>query len=138
MVFFEAYYGWILLVITIVLILSYKKLTKNADAITSRYEAQKKINVNPNDSVSYTRQALENAGFRNIGFNKEDNRFYAETKFSMSSFLEYIEVSLEHNDSSTNLTFKSICALPVQIFAWGKNKRNYKRFARELEQLIDK
>jgi hypothetical protein len=37
---------------------------------------------------------------------------------------------------SIDLKFKSICALPTQVGAWGKNRRNYKKFEEELEKLM--
>ena len=129
-------FWWLLLLITIVFIFAYKKLTKNRDAITSKFEAKKKINGNPTDNLKFIEEALKNAGFKKVGLDKDENRFYAQTKFSMSSFSEYIEVSYSHDNLSTDLKFKSICALPTQVFAWGKNKRNYKKFEKELEKLM--
>ena len=129
-------FWWLLLLITIVFIFVFKKLTKNRDAITSKFEAKKKINGNPTDNLKFIGEALKNAGFKKVGLDKDENRFYAQTKFSMSSFSEYIEVSYSHDNLSTDLKFKSICALPTQVFAWGKNKRNYKKFEKELEKLM--
>ena len=129
-------FWWLLLLITIVFIFVFKKLTKNRDAITSKFEAKKKINGNPTDNLKFIGEALKNAGFKKVGLDKDENRFYAQTKFSMSTFSEYIEVSYSHDNLSTDLKFKSICALPTQVFAWGKNKRNYKKFEKELEKLM--
>jgi hypothetical protein len=39
-----------------------------------------------------------------------------------------------HHNFSTDLKFKSICALPNQVGAWGKNRRNYQKFEEELEK----
>lgn len=129
-------FWWLLLLITIVFIFAYKKLTKNRDAITNKFEAEKKIIGNPTDNLKFIEEALKNAGFKKVGLDKDENRFYAQTKFSMSSFSEYIEVSYSHDHLSTDLKFKSICALPTQLVAWGKNKRNYKKFEKELEKLM--
>lgn len=127
---------WLLLPIGIIFIFAYKKLTKNPDALTSRYEAKKKIDGNPADNLNLIQEALKNAGFKKVGLDKDESRFYAQTKFSMSSFSEYIEVSYSHNNYTTDLKFKSICALPTQVVGWGKNKRNFKKFERELEKPI--
>jgi hypothetical protein len=129
---------WLLLLITIILIFAYKKLTKNPEAITSKFEAKKIINGNTTDNLKSIEEALKNAGFIKVGLNKDENRFYAQTVFSMSSFSEYIKVSFSHDHFSTTLEFKSICALPTQVVAWGKNKRNFKKFEKELEKLMAK
>jgi hypothetical protein len=136
MEYLETNFWWLLLLITIVFIFAYKKLTKNPDALTSKFVAKKKINGNPTDNLKFIEEALKNAGFKKVGLDKDENRFYAQTKFSMSSFSEYIEVSFSHDHFSIDLKFKSICALPTQIVDWGKNKRNYKKFEKELEKLM--
>jgi hypothetical protein len=129
-------FWWLLLLITIVFIFAYKKFTKSHNAITSKFEARKRIYGNPSDNLKFIENALKNAGFKNVGIDSDENRFYAQTKFSMSSFSEYIEVSYNKDQHTTELKFLSICALPTQVFAWGKNKRNYKKFEKELEKLI--
>lgn len=136
MEFLETYFLWVLLLIAVVFIFAYKKLTKKPDAITSKFEARKKIDGNPNENLKIILEALKNSGFRKVRLDEDDKRFYAQTRFSMSSFSEYIEVSVSHDNLSTELKFKSICALPTQIYDWGKNKRNFRRFEKELEKLI--
>jgi hypothetical protein len=54
----------------------------------------------------------------------------------MSSWTEQIEVQAIENQGKTEVNFKSICSLPTQIYDWGKNKRNYKKFEKELEKVI--
>jgi len=76
----------------IVFIFAYKKLTKNPDAITSEYEANKKINGNPIDNLKFIEEGLKNSGFKKIGFDTFENRFCVQTKFSKASFSEYHEV----------------------------------------------
>lgn len=132
----ENYFWWFLLLITIVFIFVYKKRTKNPDALTSQFKAEKKVYGNPADVLKWIENALKNAGFTRVGLDENENRFYGQAKFTMSSFSEFIEVSFSQNEYSTDLHFKSICALPTQIFDWGKNKRNYKKFEKELEKLM--
>ena len=138
MEFLETSIWWIIGLLLVVFIFAYKKLAKNPDALTSKYEAQKSIIGNPTDNLRLVKEALKNAGFKRVGLDLDENRFYAQTKVSMYSFSEYIAVAFTHEQFSTNLKFKSICALPTQIIAWGKNKRNYKKFKKELEKLISK
>ena len=125
---------WILLIVTVIFIFIYKKISKNPDAMTSRYEAVKRIKGSSNNLVIIM-EALKNAGFKKVGVDQDANRFYAQTKFSMSSWTEYIEVVIIEDQSETEIKFKSICAYPTQIYDWGKNKRNYKKFEEELEKI---
>ncbi|MFN3997643.1 hypothetical protein [Algoriphagus sp.] len=127
---------WLLVLIIVLFTFAYKKLTRNPDAITSKFVARKKVQGNPEQNLRIIKEASKNAGFRKVGFDEERSRFYAQTSFSMSSFLEYIDVSFTQDNFFTELEFKSICALPTQIIDWGKNKRNFNKFERELEKLI--
>ncbi|MCX6228165.1 MAG: hypothetical protein NTV75_03140 [Bacteroidia bacterium] len=127
---------WLLTLITIICIFAYKKLTNNRDALTSKFEARKTLYGDTIDIVKFIEKALNHAGFKKVGHNTDENRFYAQTRFSMSSFSEYIEVLYSSGNLATDLKFKSICALPTQVFDWGKNLRNYKRFEKELEKLL--
>jgi len=131
----ENYYGWILLIITIIVFFIVKRLSKNPDALTSKYTAEKTIQGSPGESLKKIGKALKNSGFRQVGLDEDEKVFYANTKFSMSSFSEVIFVYYVTDEKATHIIFKSICGLPTQIFAWGKNKRNYKRFEKELEKL---
>ena len=72
--------------------------------------------------------------FKNAYFNEEDQVFRGTVGFSMSSFFELIEIRLIDSENNQSLTFLSICGLPTQIYDWGKNKRNYKRFIKNLNQ----
>ena len=136
MEFIQTNYWWLLFILTVIFVFTYKKLTNNPDAITSRFKAKKIVIGNPTDNLIFIEKALKNAGFKKVGLYTNENRFYAHTKFSMSSFSEYIEVTFSPDNLSTTIIFKSICALPTQIYDWGKNKRNYKKFQRELEKVM--
>jgi hypothetical protein len=134
--FIYTYFGWLLLLLSVVFIFAYKKITKNPDAITSKFEVKKKLNGTPNDNLNFIEEALNNSRFNNIEFDKDENSFYAETNFSMSSWSENIVVNINSNQNETDLNFKSICSMPLQLFDWGMNKRNFKRFEKELEKLM--
>ncbi len=53
-------------------------------------------------------EVLKIAGFFYVGYDEEKNRFYAQTKFSMSSWSEFIEVKISTNADNTMLKLKSI------------------------------
>ena len=129
-------WGWIVCIVLVTFIVVYKKITKNPDAITSKYETRKKIKGLPQHNLELIKQAVKNAGFKKVGIDEEERSVYAWTSFSMSSFLEYIEITYQQRQEQTELNFKSICALPTQIYDWGKNKRNFKKFEKEIEKLL--
>lgn len=114
----------------------YKKITNNPDALTSKYITKKIVNLDYNTSLIYIIRALEKAKFSKVRRGKERNIVHARAGFSMHSWSEIIEVKIRENEGKTELEFKSICAFYPQIFDWGKNRRNYKRFEKELNKLI--
>ncbi|OHX65731.1 hypothetical protein [Flammeovirga pacifica] len=125
-----------LLIITITVIFAIKHFTKDLDALTAKYKARKTLCGSVNDNMSKITIALKNAGFHKVGNDQESLRAYATTGFSFSSFSEYIEVKLSPQDNNTSIIyFKSICSLPTQMLDWGKNRRNYKRFKKELDKI---
>ncbi len=136
MPFLETYFWWILLILTVIFIFLFKRITKRPDALTSKFEAVKYIDSNSENMRKKIRDALEKAQFINIGYDEKENRFYAQTKFSMSSWSEYIEVKISTKENRTELRFKSICTFPIQLYDWGKNKRNYQIFNKELDKLL--
>ena len=129
-------FGWILLAVTVIFIFLFKKILKNPDALTSKFEAEKTLEHTPSMILKIVSKALKNAGFNKVGFDEEENRFYAQSKVTMSSWAEYVEVKINGTENKTELVFKSICALPTQVYDWGKNKRNWKKFEKELNKLL--
>lgn len=122
--------------ITVIFTFLYKRLTRNPDAVTGKYVATMQINGDQKNNLQLLSEALKNAGFKKVGLDETENCLFAQTKFSMNSFSEYIEVQFTQDKCSTNLQFKSICALSPQIFDWGKKKRNYKRFEKQVYKLM--
>ncbi|WMI68515.1 hypothetical protein [Mangrovimonas sp. YM274] len=127
---------WTLLIGGIIFIFLYKKFTNNPAAITCKYRGYTSIEGKALDNLEIVKQALKHSNFKSVGVDNGTLKCYAQTSFSMSSFSEYIEVSLEEVDQHTQLHFTSICALPTQIYDWGKNKRNYKKFIKALQPLL--
>lgn len=127
LIFFTAFVAFVFL---------YKRFSKQPDAITSKYETEYELLGRPANTLSLIKDALKSAGFKKVGVDEDEKRVFAESKFSMSSWYEYIEVQTLTDGDIRKLKFKSICALPTQIYDWGKNKRNFKKFEKELVKLI--
>lgn len=129
--FISDYIFWIIFIITIASIFLYKKITKDPNAITAKHITSLDLE---SQSVKHEDilEAMKSSKFKNAYFNEEDQVFRGTVGFSMSSFFELIEIRLIDSENNQSLTFLSICGLPTQIYDWGKNKRNYKRFLKNL------
>lgn len=131
MEFIWNYTFWIIFFVTIISFFLYKQITNNPNAITSKYITTLDLDnkyITQDDIL----QAMKDSKFKNVFFNEENQAFRGIVGFSMSSFFEHVEVRLIENEGKQTLNFFSICGLPTQIFDWGKNKRNYKRFLKNL------
>ena len=110
--------------------------SKKSELSTSHYSDI--ITINNNEDLNNTiLSALKNAQFDEVSFDYKQNKFFAITKKTMSSFGEYLIIDkINMYESKVKLNFRSQCNYPFQIYAWGKNKKNYNRFQSELLKLI--
>lgn len=133
MVLFSDYIFWIIFFVTIISIFLYKRITNNPNAITAKHIAYLDLE-NQNFTQEDILQAMKASKFKRVYYNEEKQVFRGSVNFSMSSFFENIEIRLINSETKQSLTFLSICGLPTQIYDWGKNKRNYKRFLKNLHK----
>ncbi|WP_432671360.1 hypothetical protein [Flavobacterium sp. SM2513] len=129
-------FWWIFLLGIGIGLFLYKKLSNNPDAGTSKYKAKKILHLDLETSGILIMKALEQAKFSNVHINDEGTEIQATSAFSMSSWSENIKVTIRKDENVTKMKFISICVFPMQIFDWGKNKENYRKFANELNKLI--
>ena len=47
-----SYIGWVLLIVTVGIVFLYKRITKNPDAVTSKFFVKKQINADLNKSLN--------------------------------------------------------------------------------------
>ena len=132
----HSYIWWIIPIALGIGLFLYKKLSKDPTAGTSKYKAKEILHLDVETSASLIIKALEQAKFSQIHINEEGTKIQATSGFSMSSWSENIKVTVRKDENVTKMKFTSICAFPMQIFDWGKNKENYKRFSNELNKLI--
>ena len=119
--------------ILIIIIVIWKLIIKKKKTATSYFEESRSFHKSKNELKSLTEKAFLNLKFKNIYFDEEDSSFSAKTRMSIYSWSEYVTVKLSENGNFTEVDFKSKCALPTQIIDWGKNKRNSKKFFKNLE-----
>ncbi|PCJ80308.1 MAG: hypothetical protein COA49_08715 [Bacteroidetes bacterium] len=130
------YLGPILLLIIFVFFYSYKKITKDPDALTSKHKVKRTYSKTNVDMKKIITKALMNARFKKVGFNNELDRHYAHAGLSFWSFGENITVKVAVTEEGQEVKFASMCAFTTTIIDWGKNKRNAKKFFEHFEELI--
>lgn len=131
---FSDYVFLIVLILTITSIFLYKKITKDPNAVTAKFIGV----IDIKDHKIYKEdvlKAMEASNFKNAYFNEENRAFKATVGFSMSSYFELIEIRLIEKEGKQSLNFFSICGVPIQVYDWGKNKRNYNRFVKNINKL---
>lgn len=122
--------GWVIILATIAFFFFYKLISKDPNALTSKYRTHLKLSVESDNLPKKIIDSLKQSGFSKVGYDPEENIYYAQTKISIWSWTEFIEIQVQKDNNINRLVFTSICALPLQIFDWGKNKRNAKKFIR--------
>jgi len=127
-------FGWLVLLAVGLFIFLYKRITKDPNAITSKYVQTHTLHNQDNVQRKII-ESLKRSGFEAVNYDVVESKFYARTNFTMSSWGENITIEINIANNSVTSEFISICAFPFQIFDWGKNKRNYKRFYKELNKL---
>ena len=123
---------FVFFLVIVAFIFLYKTLSGNPTALTSKFRLSKIITSSPELLIQKVKKALYDSGFKNIHFNTELNEYRAQTKVSVFSFSEYIKIRIIEKSNMQHVEFFSICALPTQIFDWGKNKRNASKFFNNL------
>lgn len=115
----------------IILILIFRMIFKGKLYFTNYYMSEKQYEINEDKLKELILYSLKKSNFKKIKEN--DLVFSAITLPTMSSFSELININiLKTNDGKFNVQFVSRCLFPLQIFEWGKNKKNTIRFFNNL------
>lgn len=123
---------FIIFSILIILIMLFRYFFKGKFYFTSFYSEEKEYNTNGIILKKNILNALKKSGFKNK--KESENRFTAITFPTMSSFSELIITDINKIDETKYIVkFNSACFFPLQVFDWGKNKRNSKRFFKNLD-----
>lgn len=128
---------WYILIGGILFISIIRVITGRSNLMRSIYE--QKIELTPTVNIEDTLlEIMKNSGFRNLNHKNSENKINGTVPFSMSSWSEIIEVKWLIIDDKLEIHFKSVCMWPYQIYDWGKNKENFKKFEKELSKMIYK
>jgi hypothetical protein len=118
----------------VLLIIGYRIIFKKVFYFTSFHSQSRKFASSFGDFETKILEAMKKSNFK---FIKSDNpKFRAWSIISLWSWGETIEIDYSKtNDNHIKVNCTSTCYFPLQIFDWGKNKRNTNRFFKRLEAL---
>ncbi len=97
--------------------------------MSAKFEKAINYDLDKNQLMEKAIITLEKCTFKIENIDKRSGVIQAKSNFSIYSWSEKIDVKVEDNGT---VTMKSECSWPLQIFAWGKNKRNVLEFFRNL------
>lgn len=129
------YISSIFLMTLVLFVFLYKRATRGRNAITSKFTGEIDLQDYTDEMNDKIILALKNSGFKKINYDITEKKFYAKTKLNLSSWTENISLQINQLENEYKLSFLSICAMPTQIYDWGKNRRNFKKFIIEFKKL---
>ena len=97
--------------------------------MVAKFEESKKYESSQNELMQSAKIALEKCNFKVKSINENEGQITAKTKLSWWSWTENNNLKIEEDGT---VSMKSKSSFPLQIFDWGKNKRNVKSFFNEL------
>lgn len=115
----------------------YRILFMNKEnVVTDSFTESRFINYRGSDLKSKIVQSMRESCFQFVKTNDNGRNFRAMALPSLSSWSEVVSVVINQNTNGVEIIFKSRCAFPIQVYAWGKNKRNAEKFFRNLNKYI--
>lgn len=98
--------------------------------MTAKYQESRNINLEKDQLIERLEQAIKKSKFVVKSVDKSKGIILAKAKLNWLSWTENIRVEIK-DDSEVEVT--SICAFPLQIYDWGKNKDNVNKIYRNLQ-----
>lgn len=101
---------------------------KKENVVTDSFTESRFINYGGSDLKSKIVQSMRESCFQFVKTNDNGKKIRAMALPSLSSWSEVVSVVINQNANGVEIIFKSRCSFPLQVYAWGKNKRNAERF----------
>lgn len=135
MKFLSAYWFEVLLVVFLICWLILRSNGFWQRMITSQYNDERFVKKHFHNVFPAVKDALKYCGF---SINEKEHHqdsvvIRAEAQWTMKSFGEYIRITVTAQNQGTLIDFQSRCKVETQIFDWGKNKQNAKRFFKVID-----
>ncbi|MDR6968047.1 hypothetical protein J2X31_002062 [Flavobacterium arsenatis] len=121
----------------VLLILIFRAVKYGTFYFTSHYDEEREYSTDETAITENLTPTLEKSNFKLV--QKNGNTYSAVALPTILSFSEKIQIDYNKiSNSKIKVRFKSRCVFPLQIFDYGKNKRNSVKFFNNLESLMIK
>ena len=108
--------------------------TSKFNLLTNKFHHKQEFDFSRDIMFDKMLEVIKQSGFKIIKTNKETGDIFATTGMTLVSWGENIYISMEENNEKTTIDFCSACFF--QVYDWGKNERNFKRFLSEFEDSL--
>jgi hypothetical protein len=105
----------------------------SSNAPTAKYNAERVYRIRAYKMLKAILRALEEAKFELANVSRSGDEIVAISNVSMRSWSEHITIRVVDKSDECTVRFKSVCAMPTQVFDWGKNRKNAQEFFRKLD-----
>ena len=109
----------------------------NASAPNAKYNAERVYRIRSYQMRKAIMRALEEAKFELCNVSRDGGEIVAVSNASFRSWSEHITIRLVDKSEECTVRFRSVCAMPTQVFDWGKNRKNALDFFRKLDSNLD-
>jgi hypothetical protein len=90
--------------------------------------------LEPSQAFKKALVALDSVGFTVETSDEDNGKIVASSGASLASWGEEIDIDIIKAEAKTKVCVSSTSK--AQLFAWGKNEKNEKRFLQEFEKII--
>lgn len=108
--------------------------TSKYNFLTSKVRNRQEFDFSKDILFEKLKDVMQVAGFKIIQTNENTGDIFATSPISWSSWGENIYITLKQRNDKTIVDFCS--ASFFQVYAWGKNKRNYENLLTEFEKSL--
>lgn len=120
----------------VVMWLIYRRNGTWQQTITAHHQDRKVIQKQYEEVFRATIDTLNYCDYTIEKNNYSEGYITATASWTMKSFGEYITIKMKANGQNTHVEFHSRCKLETQLFDWGKNKQNARKFFNILKKLV--
>ncbi len=106
------------------------------NSVTDNYVETRYIKYQDENFSLRVKQSMRESYFHFISMDKKGQNFKAFVFPSFFSWSEIVSINVQRNEDDHRVMFKSKCSFPLQVYAWGKNKRNAERFFANLYRCL--
>lgn len=108
--------------------------TSEWNILTNKYKHKQEFDFPKSLLFPKLKEVLEKSGFRLKYTDEKSGNIMALSSISWYSWGENIYIHLTESNGKTKVEFVSACL--IQMYDWGKNRKNFNRFISEFENSL--